>query len=343
MITCYQGTPGSGKSYDAVVKIINNLRLGRVVYSNIDGLDDEKCRHHIQLITGLDDYQMQIQLIYLSPVDAEKCFEVAKKGSLIVLDEAHKIINCRDWNSTVNRSFSDFASTHRHFGYDVLLLTQDIEKLDKAVRSLVEWVYHYRKTNFLGSLFTSTYTCHVLSGDGHGKPIKSFKRIYDKKYFQCYKSYVSQDTKELGIQKAVNILHHPIFYAIPVLLGVFIYMFAKSGFAKGEIIPGASKLKEKTSTAVAVAGSSVNPVTVTFTPIDVNAGVQSSRVNEVVFNYVIVALVNMSDDTQGGFVLYRPANMTMVRLRASRYDFDRLCACNSFARFRAGDFVTLKN
>ena len=36
MIVGFVGTPGSGKSYDAVKKILFNLKKGRHVYTNID-------------------------------------------------------------------------------------------------------------------------------------------------------------------------------------------------------------------------------------------------------------------------------------------------------------------
>lgn len=256
MIICFSGVPGAGKSYDTVKKILDNLRLGRTIYTNVDGLDDPVCREHIKLYTGLDDYQLNTQLIFLTPdkivrfwesekVNAGTEFEserlICEKGSLIVIDEVHKWFNCRDWQTEKNRKFADWASTHRHSGYDVLLVTQDLEKVDKQIRSLVEWTYVYRKINFLGSFVKNSYICYAYSGDDtSGKPLANAKRFYDKRVFACYQSHTTKDIKELSIMTHANILRHPVFYSIPVMVVVFIYFFSKSSLATGDLF-GAQK------------------------------------------------------------------------------------------------------
>jgi len=257
MIITFAGTPGSGKSYDTVKKILDNLRLGRKVYTNVDGLDDPVCREHIKIYTGLDDYQLGTQLFFLSPDLAVKFWQsevvnkgtefeteqlICEKGSMVVLDEVHKLFNCRDWQTEKNRGFADWASTHRHDGYDVLLVTQDLEKVDKQVRSLVEWTYVYRKINFLGSLVSNGYLVYSYAGDdAHGKPMATQRRSYDSKVFRCYRSYTSKDMKELGLMKHTNILKHPVFYSIPVVIFLAIYLITcKSSFATGDIF-GAKK------------------------------------------------------------------------------------------------------
>lgn len=256
MIICFSGVPGAGKSYDTVKKILDNVKLGRTIYTNVDGLDDPVCREHIKLYTGLDDYQLNTQLIFLTPdkivrfwesekVNAGTEFEserlICEKGSLIVIDEVHKWFNCRDWQTEKNRKFADWASTHRHDGYDVLLVTQDLEKVDKQLRSLVEWTYVYRKINFLGSLVKNSYICYAYSGDDtSGKPLANAKKFYDKRVFACYQSHTSKDIKELSIMTHANILRHPVFYSIPVMVLVFLYFFSKSSLATGDLF-GAQK------------------------------------------------------------------------------------------------------
>jgi zona occludens toxin (predicted ATPase) len=147
---------------------------------------------------------------------------------MVVIDEMHKYFNSRDWQKEENRQCADWCSTHRHEGYDALFLTQRIEKVDTQVRGLTEWTYRYKKVNFLGSFVNKSYVCIAYSGDDTHTPMTKIVRRYDKKIFACYKSYVTKDTRELGIQKHANILKHPIFFMIPLAIIATIYFGARS-------------------------------------------------------------------------------------------------------------------
>ncbi|MGD9950727.1 MAG: zonular occludens toxin domain-containing protein [Desulfobulbus sp.] len=247
MIIGFTGTPGSGKTYEAVNKINDNLRLGRVVYTNIDGIFDPECLEMIKSYCGLSDYALARQLRpIVSPVDGEDPILIfwmhVEPGSLIVLDEIHKWFSNRDWNKETNKEFGYWASTHRHNGYDVVLITQNIERVDAAVRSLLEWNYVYRKVNFLGSAVKRSYLCYAYGGDDtNGKPLATSKRTYKPAIFRCYKSYVAKDIKEMSIMQHVNVLRHPIFLLIPLVFCATFYMFSKSSLATGDLF-GADKV-----------------------------------------------------------------------------------------------------
>ena len=260
MIICFQGTPGSGKSYDVVKKIHDNLKKGRVVYTNVDGMNDEDCRANLQHILGFDDYEMSRQLIWLESHQIKDFWNHCKDRSLIVIDEIQNFFSNRDWNSDANKGFCTWASTHRHNGYDLIMVTQHIERVDKAVVALVQWTYNYVKNDFMGAAFSNNYMVKVFSGDNvNGKPFAKHHHTYDKKFFKCYKSYVSADIKEQGIMKRVNIFKHPIFFIIPVVLCFTIYMiFFKSSLGTGDIF-GNKKMQKASVQRVAVA-SVVKPV-----------------------------------------------------------------------------------
>ena len=239
MIIGYVGTPGSGKSYEAVKKILDNLKTGRVVITNIDGISGDRQREHIKAKTGLDDYQLHNQLHYLDNEQIKSFWDYAVKlpGALIVIDEVHKLFSNREWQTEKNKAFTEWSSTHRHGGYDVLLITQDIEKVDKHERSLIEWTYFFRKINYFGKLVQMKYRRFTYDDDNHfGKAIAEETFSYDKSIFPCYNSYDSAETEELGIQKTVNVLHNPIFYALPVVLGAFIYFFSQSSLVHGDLL-----------------------------------------------------------------------------------------------------------
>lgn len=235
MIIFYEGVPGSGKSYDAIVKIVANLKKKRKVYTNIDGLDDCKCIEMIKSLTGLDDYDIELYLHVLSREQVFHFWDFIEPGSFVVIDEMQKFFNARDWQKEENRKCADWCSTHRHEGFDALFLTQRIEKVDTQVRTLTEWTYRYKKINFLGKLVNRSYVCFAYSGDDTHQPLTKIVRQYEPKYFYCYKSYITKDVKEQNIQTHANILKHPVFILIPIVLCLTVFFFIRSGINHGKI------------------------------------------------------------------------------------------------------------
>lgn len=245
MIIAYVGTPGSGKTYEAVATVVQNLKRGRRIYTNIDGLEDPLNRRFIQDQLGLGDYDFNKLLVFLSKDEVNRFWEIAKDGSMIVLDEVHKNFSNREWNTERNKQFADWASTHRHHGFDVILITQDIEKVEKHVRSLIEWSYYYRKVNFFGGAVQQKYLRYSYTGDDHnGKPLAKSVKTYNPLIFKCYKSYATTDAKEVGFMSHVNILKHPIFFILPLVLAFGVYIFSKSSFASGDLF-GTKKFQQK--------------------------------------------------------------------------------------------------
>ena len=245
MIIAFTGTPGSGKTYDAVRKIIENLKMGRIVFTNIDGMNTPECLEMIKMVTGLNDHGLACKLFFFEKEQLEDFWNHVVPGCLIVIDEVQNVFNSRDWQSRKNVAFNAWASVHRHHGYDVVLITQSIMRIDTAVRALVEWTYVYRKINFFGSLVSKKYLCYAYGGeDTSGPPLSKNARTYHDVIFLCYKSYVASDVKELGIMKHANVLKHPVFYAIPVIFGFFVYMLFQSGMIRGDLF-GTEKLSKE--------------------------------------------------------------------------------------------------
>lgn len=237
MFICFSGGPGGGKSYEVVKRIGDNLRKGRKVYCNVEGFDKHEIQEAHKVLFGLSDFDYDVQMHFLAEDQIKHFWDFCEPGSLIVVDEIHLWFSNRDWASPENKKFTDWASKHRHYGYDVICLTQSVEKLDKHIRSLIEWTYYFRKINYFGRLVGNSYTCDVYIGDDErGKPFKRLSRRYDKRIFQCYDSYVSKDIKEQGIGTHVNVLLHPIFFLIPVALAVTFYMlFWRSSAGSGDL------------------------------------------------------------------------------------------------------------
>ena len=108
MIIGFAGTPGSGKTYEAVKKILDNLRMGRVVYTNIDGIFDPECQEMIKVVCGLSDLAL-VRLLrpIVSPDEKDPIFNFwmhIEPGCLVVLDEIHKWFSNRDWQKEENKA-----------------------------------------------------------------------------------------------------------------------------------------------------------------------------------------------------------------------------------------------
>jgi len=237
LIIAYIGTPGSGKSYDAVNRIIDNLKKGRVVYTNIRGMFDDIQKEALSVMTGLSLPQLDGLMFRLADDEVKHCWDIVKDGSMVVIDEVQNYFSNRDWQTEKNKNFASWCSTHRHHGIDIVLLTQHIDRVDAAVRSMVEWTYKYRKNNMFGKIIGDrSYICLAFAGDDTtGYPMTKGAKTYDPKIFRCYKSYVSQDIKELKIVKPINIFKKPIFLMIPLVIATFIYTFSHSSLATGDL------------------------------------------------------------------------------------------------------------
>lgn len=293
MIVFNVGTPGSGKSYDAILKIIANLRRGRMVCTNIDGMDSQECQQYLRDYLKMDDFDFHRLFRYLTKAEVMRFWKTEPKtrlvfaadgdgifeevnenyselicpvGSLIIIDEVHKYFNSRDWQNTESKELGDWASTHRHLGYDLVLITQSIDKVDKQVRTLTEWTYFFRKVNFLGSLVAKKYIKYSYSGDDHdGKALCKNVGTYSPEVFPCYSSYAATDAKEVGFMTHVNVLKHPVFLAIPVVICFCLYMFfEKSSFASGDIF-GTGKNQKRHDALIKKLAAPASPSALAFT------------------------------------------------------------------------------
>lgn len=235
MILFHEGWPGSGKTYDAVQKVIDNLKRGRKIYSNIEGFDDPKHREALKCMSGLDDLNFNNQLVFLKKDEIYNFWTFVEKQSLVIIDEAHKFYNSRNWQSKGNNDFADWCSTARHDGIDLILITQDVGKVEGQVRSLAEWTYRYKKINFMGSMVNQSYLCFAFPDQDSKQYLSKKAHRYNAKVFECYKSYATKDIKELKIQNHSNIFKHPIFYLIPIMMAVTGYFMANSGFIHGNL------------------------------------------------------------------------------------------------------------
>lgn len=163
MITLYSGTPGSGKSYHTAYKIYMGLRHGRNFICNFPvniynvgmGQTEYWVKKIIPSYSGRHRKLGNFVYRKNSEMTVEFLVEYAKKNhslkkegeTVIVIDEAGMIYNPRSWNNEERMKWIEFFSLHRHYGYDVILVSQSDRMIDRQIRAFVEYDIRHRKLN----------------------------------------------------------------------------------------------------------------------------------------------------------------------------------------------------
>lgn len=166
-ITLVTGLPGSGKTLRTITKVKERAESeGRAVY------------YH-----GIPE----LKLPWIPLDEPAKWFDVPD-GSIVVIDECQGTFPLRGSSSAVPLKCSKFE-THRHYGLDIYLLTQDQGLLDAHVRKLCGPFIHLQRP--LGHDRTNVWEfpecCNPDSKASQEGGIKSIF-LYPKKSFDYYKS-----------------------------------------------------------------------------------------------------------------------------------------------------------
>lgn len=168
MIKLYSGRPGNGKSYHAVDDIYYYLRHGVNIITNIDidpGLirpigskpmgkylyipSDQMAAHdrfgNYSFLQGLLGFSLNFH-----KWDNGK----TKEGqTVLIIDECQQddLLNCRTWNNPNRKEWNDFFALHRHYGINIILVTQSMSNIDKQAQKLIQHEIEHRKfSNFNG-------------------------------------------------------------------------------------------------------------------------------------------------------------------------------------------------
>jgi zona occludens toxin len=195
------GRPGSGKSYEAVAyHVLPAIKSGRRVVTNLP-LNIS----HFEAIFGSD----VLDLIYvrkdefikdhgvLHPFSTPEHFTSEEwrneqgQGPLFVIDECHFQYPKNGRNKKANDDLLnclEYFSMHRHYGHDILFMTQSLGKLHRDLRDMIEIQFLVSKHAAVGS--DKTYTRKVYDGAGvRPACVSEGVRRYDKTYFPFYKSH----------------------------------------------------------------------------------------------------------------------------------------------------------
>lgn len=149
-MTCflYTGTPGSGKSLHMAKLLYWQIKMKRPCVANFDVNRD--MFRDTSTFSYVPNNELTPEKLEQIAVEYFKDHEF-KEGTLkLFIDEAQCIFSSRLWRETGRDAWIRFFTQHRKLGYDVYLVCQHHEMIDKQIRSLVEYEVSHRKVNNVG-------------------------------------------------------------------------------------------------------------------------------------------------------------------------------------------------
>ncbi len=212
MIELYEGVPGSGKSYHAICeKFLPWVRQGRRLYIAVDGIYLDR----LALFTGIELETLQQQItIWKDSVEVLQAFPHVEPGSAVIIDEAQTVFRSMQ---KVEPGLLRWLETHRHYGVDILLMSQDFRQMSQGVTRLIEATVKFRKLAFVG--LAKKYQGKVRGNPEDHETIRAFVGTYSPAIYAYYSSYASAAIRE---EKR----SHTVFKSARVAIGIAAGLFA---------------------------------------------------------------------------------------------------------------------
>lgn len=266
MINGLVGSPGSGKSYEAVVyHILPAVSQGRKVKTNLP-LNISEFENRVPGSSAL------IQILEPEALNPRRfsCLDdylddwrhpETNQGPLMVVDEAHFIFR-RD----VQSELLEYFALHRHYGVDILLVTQTWRQVHAEVRDMVQICYRVRKGTALG--FSKKYIRKVQDGV-KGEVTNQSIRVYDPKNYSLYKSHTQTNS---SVMEAAASDVKPFWRHWSVYAALVFFFFALYGGSKGGFNPF-PKPRPKPAESVSVVSSAPVPAAPVSVPSPVSSPV----------------------------------------------------------------------
>ncbi|ODA41064.1 zonular occludens toxin domain-containing protein [Desulfosporosinus sp. BG] len=231
-ISFYSGTPGSGKSYNAICQILWALRLNKMVIANfpIKFTDKEIKRGYDKRFFYLPNEQITVESLVVFAIEHGMIEKKKESQCLVVIDEAGGRFNCRESLKTDRAEWIDFFSQYRKLGYYFILVAQNDRMIDKQIRGFVEYEMIHRKVNRFGpfrilpfTLFVCVEKWYVVKQKVGAEFILYRKRIANR--YDTYAMFTGFKLSQTLLDKITNIRAPvPLNQQVPVTA-----IFDKSG------------------------------------------------------------------------------------------------------------------
>lgn len=247
MIIFHEGLPGSGKSYEALVKhIIPSLEKGRKVYARLNGFNYEK----VSELTGKTVQELEALYTEITEEQVLTVYDIVENDSLLVLDELQNFFP--SGRQKLSDEMTRFIAEHRHRGMDIICMGQALADVHTTWKRRTERKISFLKLSMVG--MDSKYKWEMYQGSINGvkgdvvfKKIKSGVEKYDSKYFGSYLSHqLTTDNTDVYSDDRVNIFKTKQFMLyIPIFIGVIAFaIYFLTSFFNGETQIVNTKAKE---------------------------------------------------------------------------------------------------
>lgn len=151
MIEFYSGTPGSGKSYHAVKRMVQKLRRSshNTVISNVamDFSSVKGCKGSFYYVPNDEltvDYLIEFARQHH---DFTGNVKEVEGQTLVVIDECQVFFNPREFSKKDRLPWVNFFTMHRHLGFNFILVSQFDRLVDRQIRNNFEYEVVHRKCN----------------------------------------------------------------------------------------------------------------------------------------------------------------------------------------------------
>lgn len=206
MISFYSGTPGSGKSLMMAREVEKWVKvLKHDVISNVPLNRDfivGKCKKCGDIVYKTN---AELTVDYLISYSKKNHVKGKESQTLIVIDEAQMIFSptAVKLKSQEDKSYRqrwlNFFTLHRHYGYDIIIISQFDKLIDPQIRCLFEYNFIHRKANNFGTIgklltiFRIPLFCQVQRWYGLNQLCGKKYYTYSKKYSKYYDTYYLEE------------------------------------------------------------------------------------------------------------------------------------------------------
>lgn len=192
MLIFHEGLPGSGKTYEAMVKhILPALSDGRLVVTNVDGLGEIDYLSSISQLVNQPLSHVQKNIVFLDKDQVSKINLYVPDNALVVIDELQNYFP--SGRERLSPDIVSWVSEHRHLGIDVVVISQDIKEVHNLFRRRVDRKICFLKLDALGVKSRYQWSLFKSVGDAKFEKVSSGIEVYQPKYFSVYKSHASQE------------------------------------------------------------------------------------------------------------------------------------------------------
>lgn len=228
MIYLYYGKIGDGKTYHVVQnELLPAVKSGRKVYTNIDGLNIRRIAQYLNM--PITDVNIELvpsdkfrDMLTCNADDPEGISLKIDKNSLIIVDEAQKIWDARSFKDT-RKEFLNFLEYHRHYGFDLVFITQNPKRLESVITRLSNEAYQVKNLKFLGSFLGRRYVLHIRQSPGDRDIIATMRGVLKDEIFALYRSYVTTNKTNRVSKTALSSARSFIFFGL-ILLPIVLFV-----------------------------------------------------------------------------------------------------------------------